>query len=110
MYTLDLAFALPFLALTGVLLLRRSRSSAEIAVAALTWVALMGAGVLAIFVFDGLAGAAVPWAVATVIGLITGVAVVLTTLGLMPADRETGDLGRDRVGPSQPAAPGVQVE
>jgi hypothetical protein len=89
-YTLDLAFALPFLALTGVLLLRRSRASAELAVAAMTWVALMGAGVFAIFVFDGLAGAVVPWAVATVIGLITGVAVAFTTLGLLPERRETG--------------------
>ena len=87
-YTLDLAFALPFLALSGILLLRRSRSSAEIAVAALTWVALMGLGVFVIFVFDGLAGAIVPWAVAAIIGLITAVAVVLATLGLQPAPLE----------------------
>jgi len=87
-YTLDLAFALPFLALSGILLLRHSRSSAEIAVAALAWVALMGLGVFVIFVFDGLAGATVPWAVAAIIGLITAVGIVLATLGLRPAPRE----------------------
>ena len=82
-YTLDLAFALPFLAGSGILLLRRARAGAAIAVAALGWVFLMGLGVLAIFAFDAAAGAAVPVPVVLVMCAITGVAGVLTTAGLL---------------------------
>jgi hypothetical protein len=81
-YTLDLAFALPFLASSGILLLRGARAGAAIAVAALCWVVLMGFGVLAIFAFDAAAGATVPLPVVAVIGVITGVAGALATAGI----------------------------
>ena len=82
-YTLDLAFALPFLASSGILLLRGARAGAAIAVAALGWVVLMGLGILAIFAFDAAAGAAVPVPVVVVMCAITGVAGALTTAGLL---------------------------
>ena len=82
-YTLDLAFALPFLAGSGILLLRGARAGAAIAVAALGWVFLMGLGVLAIFAFDAAAGAAVPVPIVVVMCAITGVAGALTTAGLL---------------------------
>jgi hypothetical protein len=85
-YTLDLAFALPFLALAGVQLLRRAPNANAIAVVALTWSALMGLGVLAIFAFDAVASAAVALPVAGLIGLITIVAAGLVALSL----RESG--------------------
>ncbi|MDP9269826.1 MAG: hypothetical protein M3P14_02405 [Chloroflexota bacterium] len=81
-YTLDLAFALPFLAFAGWWLLRRAPNAAAIALIALTWSALMGLGVLAIFAFDAVAGAAVALPVAGLIGLITIVAAGLVALSL----------------------------
>jgi hypothetical protein len=97
-YTLDLAFALPFLAVSGIVLLRGARGSASIAVTALGWVVLMGFGVLAIFVFDAAAGAAVPVPVVAVIAVITGAAAVLTTVGLLPPRRRRDDVARGRAG------------
>jgi len=83
-YTLDLAFALPFLVVSGIAAVRLWPAGAELALVALAWVALMGLGVLAIFAFDAAAGAAVPLAVAAGIGLLTVIAIALTTVGLMP--------------------------
>ena len=82
-YTLDLAFALPFLAGSGILLLQGARAGAAIAVAALGWVFLMGLGVLAIFAFDAAAGAAVPVPIVVVMCAITGVAGALSTACLL---------------------------
>lgn len=81
-YTLDLAFALPLLVIAGIQLLRRWPRAPELGLVAVGWVALMGLGVLAIFAFDAASGAAVPIPVVVVIGVITGVATVLTALGL----------------------------
>jgi hypothetical protein len=81
-YTLDLAFALPFLAVSGVAILRGSGLGPRVALAALMWTALMGLGVLAIFGFDAAAGAAVPLPVAAVIGAITLAAGSLTAVGV----------------------------
>ena len=81
-YTLDLAFALPLLVIAGIQLLRRWPRAPELGLVAVGWVALMGLGVLAIFAFDAASGAAVPIPVVVVIGVITGVATVLSTLGL----------------------------
>ena len=83
-YTLDLAFALPFLAVSGIAMLRGSLVSAELGVAALAWVTLMGLGVLAIFGFDAAAGATVSLPVVAVIGAITCIALALTAVGLIP--------------------------
>jgi hypothetical protein len=84
-YTLDLAIALPFLILAGTLLLQRRPAGRLLAVIALPWTALMGLGVLAIFVFDAMSGADVPVPVAAVIGAITGIGTVLAGVGLQPA-------------------------
>lgn len=83
-YTLDLAFALPFLAVAGVALIQGSVAGREIATAALIWVALMGFGVLAIFVFDAAAGAEFEMTVAMMIAAITGIGAVLSVVSLMP--------------------------
>jgi hypothetical protein len=84
-YTLDLAIALPFLVLTGTLLLQRRPAGRMLAVVALPWTALMGLGVLAIFAFDAMAGAEVPVPVAAAIGAITGIGTVLAGVGLQPS-------------------------
>jgi hypothetical protein len=97
-YTLDLAFALPFLALSGILLLRRSPVGNAVAVAALAWVGLMGLGVLAIFAFDGVAGAPVPVPVVVLIGAITSVGMALTAVALRKRGQE--------VASQPPAGPG----
>jgi hypothetical protein len=84
-YTLDLAFALPFLALAGATLAGRSTMGPPLALTAMGWVALMGLGILAIFGFDAAAGAAVDAAVAVLIATITAIAIALTAVGLLPA-------------------------
>jgi hypothetical protein len=84
-YTLDLAFALPFLALAGATLATRSAMGPPLALTATGWTALMGLGILAIFGFDAAAGAPVDGSVALLIGTITGIAIALTAVGLLPA-------------------------
>ena len=84
-YTLDLAFALPFLAVAGTALATRSTMGPPLALTATGWAALMGLGILAIFGVDAAAGAAVDASVAVLIGTITAIAVVLTAIGLIPA-------------------------
>jgi hypothetical protein len=79
-YTLDLAFALPFLALAGVALARRSRFGGQLGLAASMWAALMGLGVLAIFAFDAAAGAPVE---VGVFALIAGITFAATALALV---------------------------
>jgi hypothetical protein len=86
-YTLDLAFALPFLALAGAKLATRTTMGPPLALTATGWAALMGLGILAIFGFDAAAGAAVEASVAVLIGAITAIAVALTAVGLRPARR-----------------------
>ena len=86
-YTLDLAFALPFLVVSGWLLLRDAQIGREVAVAALAWVVLMGFGILAIFALDAAAGAEVALPVVVLVGAVTAVGIVLTALGLRPARR-----------------------
>jgi hypothetical protein len=98
-YTLDLAFALPLLAIAGVQLLRRWPRGPELGLVAVGWVGLMGLGVLAIFAFDAASGAAVSIPVVVVIGVITGVATVLTALGL------TREHGNDPVTLTSASAP-----
>jgi hypothetical protein len=97
-YALDLAFALPFLALSGILLLRRSSVGNEVAVVALAWVGLMGLGVLAIFAFDGAAGAPVSVPAAILIGAVTSVGMALTAVALRKRGQE--------VASQPPAGPG----
>jgi len=87
-YALDLAFALPLIALAGWWLLRDERQGRASALAALTWLALMGLSVLAIFAVDAAAGVAsasgadalVP---AAIFATITGVAALFAIVGFM---------------------------
>ena len=87
-YVLDLAFALPLLALAGISHLRRARGSGAMAVAMLVWTAVMGLSILAIFGFDAAAGQPVEPVVVAVIGAITGTAAVLALTGLLPRGAE----------------------
>jgi hypothetical protein len=76
-YALDLAFALPALVVAGVSSLRRRPLAGTLVYAALAWVVFMGLGVLAIFVFDGAAGAPVPIPPTVLVALITALALAL---------------------------------
>jgi len=86
-YVLDLAFALPLLAIAGVRLLRGAVGARAMAVAALAWTAVMGLSVIAIFGFDAAAGQPVEPTVVAIIAAITGVAATLAAVGLLPAYR-----------------------
>ena len=77
-WALDLAFALPVFAVVGIGLLRGRDWAARAAVATLTFTAVMGASILAIFGFDAMAGAAVDPMPVVLIGSI-----VLVALGLL---------------------------
>jgi len=81
-YALDLAFALPLLALAGVWLLRTDRRGTAAAIAALGFTVLMGASVLAIFVVDAAAGAAIEVPPLVIFGAVTGTAATLLAAGL----------------------------
>jgi hypothetical protein len=86
-YALDLAFALPLVALAGWWLLRDERQGPASALAALCWLVLMGLSVLAIFAVDAAAGVAgasglealVP---AGIFVIITALAALLAVVGL----------------------------
>jgi len=78
-YALDLAFFLPLCAIAGVGLLRGNGAAAW-AFPMLTWVALMGAGVLGGFLTMAVAGDAVAL---PVLVLITGVCVVSAVLAML---------------------------
>ena len=97
-YALDLAFALPLLAVAGILLLRRYQRSGELALVSVGWVALMGLGVLAIFGFDAAVGVPVPMAVAGAIAVITFTSGALTVLGVRPDLQRTTSTQRSRLG------------
>ncbi|MCY7417403.1 MAG: hypothetical protein LH650_02705 [Chloroflexi bacterium] len=81
-YALDLAFALPLLVLAGTWYIRRDRRGAAAALAALGFTVLMGASVLAIFVVDAAAGAAVELPPMVIFGAVTGIAAALLASGL----------------------------
>ena len=85
-YALDLAFALPSLVLAGAWLLRADRRGAVAALAALSFVVLMGSSVLAIFAIEANAGVALELPPAIIFGLVTGIGVVLLASSL----RSTG--------------------
>ncbi len=82
-YALDLAFALPLLALAGGWLLRHDRRGPASALAALFWLVLLGLSVLAIFAIDAAAGVSVESVPVVVFGVVTGVAAVLAVLGIL---------------------------
>ncbi|MEO8510552.1 MAG: hypothetical protein ABI534_04840 [Chloroflexota bacterium] len=79
-WALDLAFVLPAFALVGIGLMRNRASAKAAVVPVLVFAAVMGASILAIFVFDALAGAAVDPMPVVMIGVI-----VLTAASLLVA-------------------------
>lgn len=83
-WALDLAYALPFFAFAGVLLLRRHPLGRVAAVPALAFVVVMGLSILVIFAFDAAAGAVVPLPPVVLIGAVVAVATAMTVLGVLP--------------------------
>ena len=83
-WALDLAYALPFFAFAGVLLLRRHPLGWVAGMPALVFVVVMGLSILVIFAFDAAAGAVVPLPPVVLIITIVVVATVLAILGVMP--------------------------
>jgi hypothetical protein len=81
-YALDLAFALPLLAIAGGWLIRHDRRGPATALAALSFIVLMGLSVLAIFAIDATAGVSVDAVPVVIFGVVTGVAAVLAVLGI----------------------------
>jgi hypothetical protein len=88
-YALDLAFALPLLAVAGVWLIRNDRRGPAAALAALGFVVLMGLSVLAIFAIDAGAGISIELVPVVIFGVVTGIAAILAVLALLTSPRES---------------------
>jgi hypothetical protein len=82
-YSLDLAFAVPLIALAGAWLIRRDRRGHAAAVAGLAFVMILGLSVLAIFAFEAAAGVPVELPPIAIFGAVTVTAAVLLGAGLM---------------------------
>jgi hypothetical protein len=83
-YALDLAFALPLTALAALLLLRQDRRGPASAIALLTFVIVMGLGVLGSFGYAAARGEAIDPIVTGMFAVIIGIGVVLLAIGLLP--------------------------
>jgi hypothetical protein len=81
-YALDLAFALPVLALSGAWLIRRDPRASAIGFAALAFVVPMGLSVLAIFAVDAGAGIALEVVPLAIFLMVTIAAAALMAVGL----------------------------
>lgn len=81
-YALDLAFALPLLALSGAWLIGRDERAPAIGLAALAFVMPMGLSVLAIFGVDAGAGIAVDVVPLAIFGVVTIASAALLVAGL----------------------------
>ncbi len=81
-YSLDLAFAVPLIALAGVWLIRRDRRGPAGAAAGLAFLVILGLSVLAIFAFEAAAGIAVEIPPIAIFGAVTATAAALLGLGL----------------------------
>ncbi len=92
-YALDVAFALPLLAVGGGLLLRHDQRGPAAVLAALGFTALMGSSVLAIFAIDAAAGIAVEAAPVVIFGVVTGISAALVVLALVAPPREGAPSG-----------------
>ncbi len=88
-YALDLAFALPLLAVAGTWLIRRDQRGPAAALAALGFTALMGLSVLAIFAVDAAAGVTIEPVPVVIFGVVTGIAAVLAGLALFLSPRQS---------------------
>ena len=85
-WALDLAFALPFLAFAGYMLLRGQRHAVVAALPALAFIVVMGVSILAIFAFDAVAGSRVDIVPVAMVGsLVVGaMALVATSVSHRP--------------------------
>ncbi len=81
-YALDLAFALPLLAVAGGWLLGNDRRGPAAGLSALAFTMLMGLSVVAIFAVDAASGIAIEVVPVAIFGVITGVAAILEVVGL----------------------------
>ena len=88
-YSLDLAFALPLIAMAGVWLIRRDRRGPAGAAAALAFLVILGLSVLAIFAFEAAAGIGVEVPPIAIFGAVTATAAVLLGLGVTGSAHET---------------------
>ena len=88
-YALDLAFALPLLAVAGAWLIRRDRRGPAAALAALGFTVLMGLSVLAIFAVDAAAGVTIEPVPVVIFGVVTMIAAVLAGLALFSSPRQS---------------------
>jgi hypothetical protein len=89
-WALDLAFALPFLAVAGVGMLRNRGHAIVAALPALVFIVVMGLSILVIFAFDALAGQPVDIVPVALIALLVAVATILTGSCIMiPLGRAT---------------------
>jgi hypothetical protein len=88
-YSLDLAFALPLIAVAGVWLIRRDRRGPAGAAAGLAFLVILGLSVLAIFAFEAAAGMAVEIPPIAIFGAVTVTAAVLLGVGLLGSSRAT---------------------
>lgn len=84
-YALDIAFALPFLALSGTWLIRHDRRGPASALTALCWLVLMGLSVLSIFGIDAAAGITVDVVPVGIFAVITGAAATLVVGAVISA-------------------------
>lgn len=88
-YSLDLAFAVPLIALAGVWLVRRDRRGPAGAAAGLAFLTILGLSVLTIFAFEAAAGIAVEAPPIAIFGAVTATAGALLGVGLTGSPRET---------------------
>jgi hypothetical protein len=88
-YSLDLAFAVPLIALAGGWLIRRDRRGPASAVAGLSFVCLLGPSVLAIFAFEAAAGITVEVPPIVIFGVVTLTAAILLGFALTGFARES---------------------
>ena len=88
-FSLDLAFAVPLIAVAGGWLIRRDRRGPASAVAGLAFLIILGLSVLAIFAFEAAAGIAVEVPPIVIFGAVTGTAAALLGFALTSSTRET---------------------
>jgi len=88
-YSLDLAFAVPLITLTGAWLIRRDRRGPAGAAAGLAFLIILGLSVLAIFAFEAAAGIAVELPPVAIFGAVTATAAALLGVGWRGSTRET---------------------
>lgn len=86
-YSLDLAFALPALAIAAGWLIRHDRRGPASALACLTFLVLLGLSVLAIFAVDAAAGATAEVAPIAIFGMVTAIAAVLLVRAMAASAR-----------------------